>query len=335
MLSRGWGGGERNAFDMAVHLAETEGVELCFAAREGSAVADRLRGAGTAVQLATVPHRGAWDWRTSRALLALCRRFKPDIVHTHFNRASTIAGKLTGSFEAGYVASLHGKYGPKNYRRIGHIIVATQALADYVAKKFEPEVVIHRLPLAVTAPDGPAVRKPHDGFVVGAIGRLHTVKGYDFLLDAFARLREREPGRDVRLVVAGAGTELEALKKQTVALNIDAYVTFPGWIENPAEFFPWIDLLVVPSRSESFGLTILEAAPFGLPVIATETDGPRELLHPDQLVPFGAIDRLAEKMAAATVDPGLFPVPESPKMENYIRELIGIYNGMTQSPPEG
>ena len=325
MLSRGWGGGERNAFDMAVHLAMTNGVEVCFAVREGSVAAERLRSAHTGVELATVPHLGTWDWRTRRSLLALCQRFRPDVVHTHFNRASAMVGGLVNSFSAGYVASLHGKYPSKHYRRIGHIVVATQALADYAGEHFESGVAVHRLPLAVPAPDSTVIRKPHDGFVIGAIGRLHPVKGYDFLIQAFAQLYESKPARDVRLTIAGAGPALKALKGQAARLNVDPYVAFPGWTDNVADFFTGIDLLVIPSRSESFGLTILEAAPFGIPIVATDTDGPRELLLPNQLVPFGNVDRLAEIIVAAMNDPDRFTGPASQKMEDYVQALLRIY----------
>lgn len=325
MLSPGWGGSERNAFDMAIHLAQTERVEVCFAARKGSVAAERLGRADSKVELLTLPNFGKWDWRTRQSLLDLCLHFRPDVVHTHSNRASAIAGQMTRSFKATYVASLHGKYEPKNYRHLAHIIVATRVLDDYVRGNFEPDVTVHRLPIAVPPPARPTSLRRHEGFVIGAIGRLHPVKGYDFLLNAYARLRQSGPPRDVRLAVAGTGPVQDDLKAQAARLNIESHVAFSGWVHDPADFLSGIDLLIVPSRSESFGLTILEAAPFGLPVIATDTDGPRELLRADQLVPFGAVDQLVEKIKAAMADPARFRGPEGLDMKDYVEALIRIY----------
>jgi glycosyltransferase involved in cell wall biosynthesis len=129
---------------------------------------------------------------------------------------------------------------------------------------------------------------------IGGIGRLHTSKGFDVLIDAVNVLVRR--GHKLNLVIAGSGPEERALKSQADALGLP--VEFPGWIDNAEKqkFFDDIDIFVCPSRKEAFGFVFIEAMQAGLPVIGTDTVGAREIFTPGCdaiIVPGDDVDALA------------------------------------------
>ena len=102
------------------------------------------------------------------------------------------------------------------------------------------------------------------------------------LCEAVARL----PRTDVRLVLMGYGPEEAALKAQARELGIEIDVR--PWHQDTESFYTSLDIFCSSSRVESFGFVMIEAMAFGLPVVATQTDGATEILrHKDSgiLVP--------------------------------------------------
>jgi len=104
------------------------------------------------------------------------------------------------------------------------------------------------------------------------LSRIHSIKGLDLLLPAWANVRHRFP--EWVLVVAGEGeTSYRAeLKKLVERLEIEDCVFFPGPVygENKEGIFSMAELFVLPSRSENFGLAVAEALARGVPVITTK-----------------------------------------------------------------
>ncbi|WP_165372812.1 glycosyltransferase family 4 protein [Pengzhenrongella frigida] len=112
-------------------------------------------------------------------------------------------------------------------------------------------------------------------YVLG-VGRLVHNKGFDLLIDAFATL-DRD---DVRLVIGGDGPELGALRAQVDALGLSGQVLLPGRLSRAevVAVMAGATALVVPSRIEAFGITILEGWRAGIPVVATRRGGPPEFV---------------------------------------------------------
>jgi glycosyltransferase involved in cell wall biosynthesis len=112
------------------------------------------------------------------------------------------------------------------------------------------------------------------------LGRLIFQKGVDVLIAAIAILIADYPW--LRLEIAGTGDELPALKQQTAALNIVQAIEFKGALNRTEAraFLADADLVVMPSRSEPFGLVALEAAQLSRPVIASAVGGlPEIVIH--------------------------------------------------------
>lgn len=104
---------------------------------------------------------------------------------------------------------------------------------------------------------------------VGAMGRFHKQKGFDILVEAFARLRDA----NLRLLLVGDGEEKSALQ---AAARGQPNIVFKSRTENPAAAIAECDVIAMPSRWEPFGLVALEAAAGRRPVLCSPVDGLRQ-----------------------------------------------------------
>jgi len=113
-------------------------------------------------------------------------------------------------------------------------------------------------------------------YVLGT-GRLVPVKGFDLLVRAFAAA---DLGDDLRLVVAGAGPERDALLALAAELGVADRVVFPGLLprDQVVTVMRRSEALVVPSRVEAFGIVVLEGMRAGVPVVATSRGGAGEIV---------------------------------------------------------
>lgn len=137
-----------------------------------------------------------------------------------------------------------------------------------------------------------------NGFTFCSVAHLNRNKGFDVLLDAFARALEKRT--DLRLKIGGGGVEEAALKRQAGRLKIDAAVDFLGALDNDAvlRLMRGSDAFVLASRNETFGVVFIEALSQGLPVIATRCGGPEGIVNGNNglLVPKEQPEALAEAL---------------------------------------
>ncbi len=108
--------------------------------------------------------------------------------------------------------------------------------------------------------------------LLGCVGRLSPEKGYDIALRALAELS------DCDLVILGEGPELGPLRALATSLGIEDRVRFEGWVDPPWTAQWPVDVLLVPSRYEGFGLVAVEAMLAGIPVVASDVAGLSEVL---------------------------------------------------------
>ena len=114
--------------------------------------------------------------------------------------------------------------------------------------------------------------------ILGVIGRLHSVKGFDLAIEALEILQKKY-SQKIILKIAGTGEEMANLQKKVKDLKLENNVEFVGWMSNQKDFFSQIDIFILPSKVETFGLVVLEAMKYGKPIIATNCDGPKEILR--------------------------------------------------------
>jgi GalNAc-alpha-(1->4)-GalNAc-alpha-(1->3)-diNAcBac-PP-undecaprenol alpha-1,4-N-acetyl-D-galactosaminyltransferase len=115
-------------------------------------------------------------------------------------------------------------------------------------------------------------------FWITAVGRLEVLKGFDLLLEAFARIAASHPYWSLRIV--GDGPDRDAFISQAAALGVAERVEFAGRAANVFPLLAAADLYVLPSRTEGFPNALGEAMAMGLPVIAFDCPhGPRALIR--------------------------------------------------------
>lgn len=136
-----------------------------------------------------------------------------------------------------------------------------------------------------------------------AAGRLSPEKGVEVAIDALARVRHA----DARLLIAGDGPERPRLEKRVNDLGLGERVEFLGQVADMRPLYRRARLLVVPSRTEAFGMVVVEALAHGLPIVATACTGPTEILDGGRygrLVPIDDAAQMAIGIDLGLDDPG-------------------------------
>jgi glycosyltransferase involved in cell wall biosynthesis len=297
ILSLGFYGSERYCIELAVAQARARHDVVVLILDASSDCAREFRREMSALDAA---HRAkiclsvipAWlpRWLHRAFAAIVLTRFKPDIVHSHLNSAARRVGAVAKRLGIRHVTTLHIKYDRLEHEACDGLI----AISNWQIKSM-PQHVRDRatvigpwLPrsvekaLANTTPEDAAELRSEwkvddSTYVFGSVGRLQQEKGMDILLHAFheAFPNESEP---VALIIVGDGSErhgLEALRMD------DSRIIFLGARSNVAPIYRAIDAFVSAARFEPFGIAIMEAMAAGLPLVLTDTDGPRGFL-PEQ-----------------------------------------------------
>lgn len=138
-----------------------------------------------------------------------------------------------------------------------------------------------------------------DGPVIGALGRLHEQKAFDVLVRALPML----PG--VTAVLVGDGPERLRLERLAADLGVADRLVITGWRTDARRYLGSFDVFVLPSRYESFPLSILEAMLASLPVVATNVGSVADAVHHGEtglLVPLEDPDAVADAVSAILGD---------------------------------
>jgi glycosyltransferase involved in cell wall biosynthesis len=269
MFGRGSGGLEQVFLDYGEALA-LAGYEVLALIHPDAAIRPALE--RRRVPFHALGNRGAWDPVAMLRLRSWLRQHAPDAAFAHGNRAISLlkgagARPLVG-VAANYTLKGAGLQG---------ILCATDDLARHCRERGFAGALISVVPHMVAAPADPPRRIWRQPPVIGAMGRFVAKKGFDVLIEALQRLSAT--GMPFRAIIAGDGEEAVALKQLAGARGLSGLVEFPGWQDDPAAFFDSVDIFCLPSLHEPFGIVLLEAMAQALPVIATDSEGPAEILH--------------------------------------------------------
>jgi glycosyltransferase involved in cell wall biosynthesis len=211
---------------------------------------------------------------------------------------------------------LHGTFDPPGlHRRIIRVKEEEIALADHILTVSElarqtyleagvPAEKVHAVPLGADLSlfrlNGPE-DAPREGFTFLFAGASIHRKGFDLLLEAFARVAAEIP--DARLRVVGPRGDAAHLLDGFSGLPIE--VPGPTDQRGLAAEFRRADCLVLPSRNDSYAMVVTEALAAGLPAIVSEMVGAKDLIREGRngwIVPAGDAAPLAERMLACTRD---------------------------------
>lgn len=140
-----------------------------------------------------------------------------------------------------------------------------------------------------------------DSKIILFLGRITFQKGPDYFVEAAAKVIPHVP--EALFVMAGAGDMLPRMVERVKQLGLQKHFQFPGFLrgDEVEEMFSLADLYVMPSVSEPFGISALEAIKFDTPVIISRQSGVSEVLRHALKVDFWDVDRMADLMINALI----------------------------------
>jgi glycosyltransferase involved in cell wall biosynthesis len=166
----------------------------------------------------------------------------------------------------------------KNIHNALGVIVNSEATGRYLTERFgvnrqKIRVVYNAVPFIVRS--NRKSQKIKNYFIIGYMGRLQYFKGVHVLIDAFKQIKVA----NVELWIAGSGPYENRLREQAQDIG---NIKFLGSVSNLDEFYEGVDLIVVPSIREPFGIVIIEAGFYRKPVIASFVDGIPEIIADEE-----------------------------------------------------
>jgi glycosyltransferase involved in cell wall biosynthesis len=310
--ARQLGGGERHFIDLSEGLRK-RGHDLFLALTPDSPLLDRLSEISPE-HVITLPLRNAIDISSAWRLRRFVREHRIEIVHGHVARDYPLAAIAAGAAgPARLVLTRHVMFPMSRLhrvteRRVARIIAVSEGVAaslrdERVFPEGKISLVRHGIHLAGYEP---ALSRSNDTgrlLRVGMLGEISPVKGQEDFARAAAEIAKFRD--DVRFVMAGRDNsperrnrrELDSLIKQ---LGLSDKLEVIESIDSIPQFMSDLDVFVSPSRSEAFGLAMVEAMACGVPVIATMTAGGREVVEDEKTGRLVPINKPAELARAIT-----------------------------------
>jgi glycosyltransferase involved in cell wall biosynthesis len=270
-------------------------------------------------------------------LYRLIRRGHFDLVHTHSSKAG-ILGRVAARL-AGVPRVVHTPHGHVFTGYFGKTLTTSFILLERWAATFTDRIIgltdqeirdhlarkIGKPGHFVSIPSGINIERfstgslvsprsqmraswglPDHALLIGSVGRLETVKGHFYLLEAFASLAPRFPA--LYLALVGEGELAHTLRAFAQRSGLSERVLFLGWREDTPFLLDAFDLFVFPSLNEGMGRALVEAMAAGLPIVASRAGGISEVLAEGEaglLVEAGAAPALAQGIEMLLLDPAL------------------------------
>lgn len=315
-----FGGGERYVVDLTNALV-ARGHDVYVAVRRGSPLPRHLQ--LPPEKILTLPLRNALDVQSARELEKFVRRKEMDVVHAHMARDYSLASYAARRRQTKFIVTRHvlfklNRLHRHTLARAACVIAVSQAVARELRAsrvvRSDQIAVIHngidveRFKRTCVGLDrGSFLRSLElrvDDCLVGSIGELRTLKRHDDFIRAAALILKEFP--DTQFVLAGVGEGREQLEKLVAELRLTDRFHLLGWLDDADKLLCAMDVFVSASETESFGLAIVEAMAAGTAVVATATEGAKEVIEDQKtglLVPIGDVERIAESVINLLSDP--------------------------------
>lgn len=228
-------------------------------------------------------------------LFKLIKKTKPDIIHSSLWSANIIARIIGKLLNIPVVCDIHGEFiqhgkARNIIERAVSTFPATFVPVSQSIKRSLPKYFAHKKVHVIQ--NGIDIKRLQKNtsktlitklilglncntFVVGTVGRLASVKRYEFLIKAFHVFSNN---RNVKLIFIGDGPERNKLERLVNSHNLTTKVMFLGMQNNPHRFYPAFDCFALTSKTEGLSIALLEAMAYGLPAICTNTSKDHDVI---------------------------------------------------------
>ncbi len=273
------------------------GIDNVLVCPPGAAIGRHF--SGTAIKVVEVPCKGDLDLGFVGRLHRTIAAERPDLVHLHSRRGADVLGGLAaGRGKVPAVLSRrvdnpeNGLWARFKYGRYARVICISEGIAEVLRREGVDE---SRIRVVRSAVDAPAWRQPASracfletfgltdgGVVAGVVAQLIERKGHRVLWQALQQLRTRgriRDGADLTVLCFGQGPLREALEQDAIAMDLQAHVRFVGFRDDLARWLGHLDMLIHPALMEGLGVSLLQAASAGVPVIASRAGGMPEAVR--------------------------------------------------------
>lgn len=245
-----------------------------------------------------------------KAYSLICKDgWEPDIIHAHFTEIASAFADVASKSKAKFVITEHSSAMNRSrpdakslrqakyaYPRADKVVSVSTALAKAIAESTGVKAVVIGNTVDTSVFSGLSTGSDNGHFRFVSCGNLVEIKRFDLLLKAFARIEDNT----AQLTIFGDGVQEGALKALSSKLGISGRVVFRGRHERSiiAAEYARSDAFVLASRSETFGVSFLEAMCMGLPVVGTRCGGPEDFVSDvnGRLAEINDIGSLAEQM---------------------------------------
>lgn len=247
---------------------------------------------------------GAWQAAAATTLMLVATAGQPCVLTPHESLTEFDIAQSPRPFLGFVKRALQ----PTWLRGFDRVIVAS----TIEARDSEPPHIAGRVKLSIIPhpvfDERHGAAKPRNGSLqpgalrVGFLGRLHRKKNVDLLVRALSSLPPQ-----VTLAVAGDGPERESLQRLAQDIDVASRIEWPGFIGDDAKasFLAGIDVLILPSTYECFGVAAAEAMAAGVPVIVSPDTGVADIVtryNAGAVVP-ASVDAIATALATLTSSP--------------------------------
>ncbi|MEW6676311.1 MAG: glycosyltransferase family 4 protein [Pseudomonadota bacterium] len=283
-------GGARQALYLLEGL-HAQGVRNVLVCPPGAAIAAPARDFALVEEL---PLGGDLDLGMLWRLHAALGRHRPDLMHLHSRRGADIWGGLAAAWARVPCVLSRRVDNPEprwlagiKYRLYDRVVTISEGIRQVLLAEGVPD---EKVTCVRSAVDGASIPTgcdratflrtfdlPEGATVIGVIAQLIPRKGHRYLFAAMPRLRDRHPG--LRVVLFGQGPLEAELRAQVQAQGLQKEVVFAGFRTDLANWLSCLDLVVHPADIEGLGVSLLQAALAGVPVIATRAGGMPEAVE--------------------------------------------------------
>jgi glycosyltransferase involved in cell wall biosynthesis len=333
-------------------VPDTRNILVC---PSGSAIAKAS--ADSVDKLHAVPARGDLDLPFLFRLASILRKEKPDIVHLHSRRGADVLGGLAARITGTRCLLTRRVDNPESrltvglkYRLYNRVATISEGIRDVLISEGLPPGKVTCIHSAVDAEryTGPwerdGFRKQFDlpavGPVCGVIAQLIDRKGHRFLIEAIPQILKSVP--ETVFLFFGKGPLEEGLKSLCRELKLDNNVRFTGFRDDLDDYLGCLDLVIHPALMEGLGVSLLQAAASGVPIVGSRAGGIPEAVvdgingfliepaNPEEIAQ--AVTRLLadQELASRLGDGGRQLVREKFSIEAMFKGNLAMYRSMME-----